>query len=125
MKKKDFTLAKRIDSFKYAINGLVILFTTETNAIIHIIIAVLVLFISFLVKITSFEWILVLFSIGFVIVTETINTVIEKICNLISLEKNENIKIIKDLSAAAVLISVFIAITIGVLIFFPKFLALI
>lgn len=125
MKFTDFTFASRKESLKYAVNGLVVLFNTETNAIIHLIIAVLVIIVSFFLKINSLEWILVLFSIGFVIVTETINTVIEKICNLISLEKNENIKIIKDLSAAAVLISVFIATTIGVLIFFPKFLALI
>lgn len=109
----------RFSSFKYAFNGLKIIFTTETNAIIHLVIGFLVLLLSLYFQINTLEWIAIIFSIGFVVVTEIINTAIEKLCNFIHPNKNENIKIIKDISAAAVLISVVFAILIGFLVLVP------
>lgn len=110
----------RFLSFKYAFNGLKIIFTTETNAIIHLVVGFLVLLLSFYIQIHVFEWIAIIFSIGFVVVTEIINTAIEKLCDFIHPNKNENIKIIKDITAAAVLISVVVAILIGFLVLVPK-----
>jgi diacylglycerol kinase len=56
-----------------------------------------------------------------VITAEIINTAIEQIANFISPDKNENIKKIKDLSAAAVLISAVTALSVGLIVFIPKF----
>ena len=49
------------------------------------------------------EWIMVIICIGMVISAEMLNTCIERICDLISAEKSEKIRFIKDLSAGAVL----------------------
>ncbi|HQB19279.1 MAG TPA: diacylglycerol kinase [Bacteroidales bacterium] len=51
---------------------------------------------------------------------EIINTVIENMADFVSPAKNDKIKKIKDLSAAAVLISSMTALTIGLIVFIPK-----
>lgn len=55
--------------------------------------------------------------IGLVFVSEIFNTAIKALCDFVSPQKHENIKQIKDLSAAAVLVSAIIAFIIGTLIF--------
>ena len=59
-------------------------------------------------------------AIGFVWTTEIINTAIEKIMNLISEEQRPEIRIIKDMSAAAVLIAAIAALVTGCIVFIPK-----
>jgi diacylglycerol kinase len=115
-----FSFSERIKSFKFAFNGLRVLFRDEHNARIHLFIALIVIITGFIFCISNLEWVAVIFAIGFVITTEIINTAIEQIANFISPEKNENIKKIKDLSAAAVLISSIAAFIIGLFIFIPK-----
>ena len=61
-----------------------------------------------------------LILIGGVLSLETINSSIEKLCDLISMDIDPRIKTIKDLSAGAVLIFSVIALVIGCLIFIPK-----
>lgn len=73
-----------------------------------------------LLDIQGWEWIVVLVLIGGVLALETINSSIEKLCDLISMQRDPKIKTIKDLSAGAVLIFSFISLVIGCLIFIPK-----
>lgn len=67
------------------------------------------------------EWTAIIFAIGFVLVTEVLNTVIENLTDFVSPEFNENIGKIKDVAASAVLIAAFVAIAIGCFVFIPKF----
>ena len=117
---KKFSISERIKSFKYAFNGLRILIQEEHNARIHLFIAIIIIITGFTFSISNLEWIAVIFAIGFVITSELLNTAIEQIANFISPEKHESIKRIKDISAAAVLISVISAVFIGFIIFWPK-----
>jgi diacylglycerol kinase len=120
MKKQGFSISTRLTSFKHAWNGLRILIREEHNAKIHFIMALLVILFAFYFRIKTSEWLAILFAIGFVLTTEIINTAIENICDLISPERNESIKTIKDLAAAAVLISAITALVIGLIVFLPK-----
>jgi len=120
MKHQKFSISKRLSSFKYAFNGLRILVKEEHNSRIHFLAAILVLIAGFLLKISALEWLIIIFAIGFVIATEIINSSIENIADFISPDKDERIKKIKDLSAAAVLISAITAFIIGLIIFIPK-----
>lgn len=122
--KQKFLLSKRLKSFIFAINGLKILIYEEHNARIHLFAAVCALISGFILNISTIEWILILFAIGFVISFEIINTSIENIADYISPEKNIFIKKIKDLAAAGVLISSIIALIIGLIIFLPKIIGL-
>ncbi len=120
MKQQKFSFTKRLNSFSYAYKGLKILLKEEHNSRIHFIAAITVVAASFFFKINLYEWIAVIFSIGFVIVLEIINSAIENIADFISPNKHEKIKRIKDLSAAAVLINALTALVIGLIIFIPK-----
>jgi|ERR1019366_6358280 diacylglycerol kinase len=120
MKQKKFSLMKRLNSFFYAFNGLRILIKEEHNSWIYFIAIIGAIIASLLFKINRYEWIAITFSIGLVISLEIINSAIENIADFISPGKNERIKRIKDLSAAAVLISALTALIIGLIVFIPK-----
>ena len=109
-----------LKSFVYAFNGLRLLLKEEQNARIHFVASVIVILAGFYFRLNAYEWMAIIFSIGLVITVEIINTAIENIADFISPGKNENIKTIKDLSAAAVLISAIIAVSIGLIVFLPK-----
>lgn len=120
MKKVNFSIAKRIKSFGFAFNGLRILFHEEHNSRIHFFASILVIIASLLFKLNTYEWIAIIFSIGLVITVEIINTAVENIADFLTTEQNNHIKKIKDLAAAAVLVSALTALTIGLIIFLPK-----
>jgi len=120
MKQEKFSIAKRIESFKYAFNGLFILIKEEHNARIHLLGAVLVVLLGALFDITTYEWMAVIFAIGIVIASELFNSAIENVADFLTKEKNNDIKRIKDLAAAGVLVSAITALAIGLIIFIPK-----
>lgn len=115
-----FSFKARIRSFGYAFAGLKRFFLTEHNVWIHSVAAVITVIISFLLKISAFEWVGVLFAIGLVLVAEAFNTCIEKIMDRVVPGQDENVKYVKDLAAGAVLIAAIVAVIIGVIIFLPK-----
>jgi len=120
MKESKFSIGKRLKSFSYAFNGLKILFKEEHNSWLHLLATGIVLTASIFIGLNSYEWAAIIFCIGLVFTAETFNTAIENIADFQTTEKNTKIKTIKDLSAAAVLISALTALTIGLIIFVPK-----
>lgn len=70
--------------------------------------------------VSVYEWIVLLGCIATVLAFEMINSAIEKLCNLVHPAYHPAVKVIKDISAGAVLwVSVFSGV-IGVIIFLPK-----
>lgn len=124
MKKQEFSVSKRIQSFGFAFNGLKVLIREEHNARIHLLAVICVTIAGFAFKISSLEWIAVVVAFGFVIALEIVNSAIENMADFVSPEKHEMIKKIKDLAAAAVLIAAITAFIIGLIIFVPKIVAL-
>jgi len=124
MENSKFSLKNRFKSFKFAFNGLKILFKNEHNARIHLVITVLVISFSIFLQIKLIEWCLIFFAIGLVFTAEILNSAIELICNKITIENDNLIEKIKDLSAAAVLVSSITAAIIGLIIFVPYLLIL-
>jgi len=120
MKQEKFSLKKRLLSFKYAINGLKILFREESNAKIHLFITICVLVAGFAFRISGGEWIAVILCIGLVIALESINSAVENVADFVSPEKHETIEKIKDLAAGAVLIGAVASAVVGVIVFLPK-----
>ncbi|CAN5347224.1 diacylglycerol kinase family protein [soil metagenome] len=116
---RKFSLTGRLRSFRYAFSGIRHAFIHEHNFRIHLIAALLVCSVGFYLHISKIDWIIILFAIGFVLVTELLNSAIEVMADFISPEKNNSIRILKDISAGAVLISVLTAIIAGALVFFP------
>lgn len=119
-KKEKFSVRKRIVSFKYALNGLRILFSEEHNARIHFAVTIFVVTMGILFSISSVEWMILGILTGMVFSLEIINSAIENLCDYISPEWNNMIKKIKDLMAAAVFITTVISVVCGTIIFLPK-----
>lgn len=107
----------RIKSFGYAVNGLKEFITSQTNAWIEIVASIVVVFAGNYFDISANEWLAIVFCIGLVFVAEIINTSIEYLCNLVSLDFNPLIGKIKDLAAAAVLIASIISFIVAIVVF--------
>lgn len=104
-----------------AFRGLYVLVKTTSNIYIHIFLAVIVIILGFYFKVSELEWIALIFSIGFVMVSETFNTAIEIDIDLTSPDYHPFARDTKDVAAAAVLLSVFTAVAVGLIVFLPKF----
>ena len=112
---------RRLLTFKFAFNGISYAIRTQQNLWIHLIAATMVIIAGFVVDLHRVEWIIVIFCIGFVISAELFNTAIESFSDAVHPDYNPKIKIVKDLAAAAVLVSAIISAIIGIIIFIPKF----
>ena len=112
-------MKNRILSFGYAIQGIKIAFKEEPNFRIHISALFAVFSFGLYCNITPSEWIQISIVSSIVIITELLNTAIEDICNYITEEQITAIGRIKDIAAAAVLISAVMGATVGFLIFKP------
>jgi diacylglycerol kinase (ATP) len=117
---KQFSLRARVKSFSYAFNGFFYFLRTEHNAIIHLLATAIVITSCILLSVSGIEAAALVIVTGLVWMAELFNTAIEKTMDFISMEKKQEIKFIKDLSAAAVLLASFIAIAVGCIIFIPK-----
>jgi undecaprenol kinase/diacylglycerol kinase (ATP) len=106
--------------FLYAFNGLVVFFRHERNGRIQLVMAILVVVLGLILRVSPREWIVLLFCIASVLSLEMINSAIEKLCNLVHPKYHPAVKVIKDISAGAVLwVSIFSGI-IGLIVFLPR-----
>ena len=87
--------------------------------------AIMAIILGYLLKISHIEWMILILTSGFVMVTEAINTAIEIDIDLTSPNYHPYAKDTKDVAAGAVLIAAFVAIIIGLIIFLPKLILLI
>ncbi|MGN6419139.1 MAG: diacylglycerol kinase family protein [Pseudobacter sp.] len=124
MTNEKFSLRARTDSFGYAFKGLRNLLRYEHNARVHLVATVVVAIAGFLLEIQSWEWVVICFAMGFVWVTEILNTCIERIMDYLSTEQDPRIGVIKDLAAGAVLVSAVTAVVAGAIVFIPKIIEL-
>lgn len=120
-----FSLKKRIKSFEYAFAGLRVLLREEHNSRIHLAVAVCVVVAGVFFHISPMEWIAVVIVIGMVIASEIINSSLERTADFIKAERDDRKRDIKDLGAAAVLVSAITAAIVGMIVFLPKIISLI
>lgn len=73
-------------------------------------------------SINSTEWLILIFTINTVLVAEMVNTAIEAMVDLITLERRVDAKVAKDVASAMVLVSAILSIVIALIIFLPKIL---
>ena len=111
---------KHTISLKNAFNGLVWSLKTQPNYRIHLSLSLLALTLSYWLKISNSELLIIIFLITVGLVIETINTAIEAATDAIDTKIREDIRITKDVSAAAMLIYAIGAIIIAIMIFLPK-----
>jgi diacylglycerol kinase (ATP) len=112
-------IAAFLRSLATAFSGLVYVVRVERNARIHLVVAIGVLLASVLFKVTNTELAALFFAILLVFVSEIVNTALEKTLDLIEPEQHEQVRIVKDIAAGAVLVAAIGAIGIGLAVFLP------
>jgi diacylglycerol kinase len=106
-------------ALKTAILGIRDLFSESRNARIQLFVFMLVLIVGFFVRLTLNEWLWIIGASAAVFALEAVNTSIELLADVYTLEFNEKIKQVKDIAAGAVLIASIFAIIVGAFIFLP------
>lgn len=112
-------IKKHLLSYKYALRGIWLAFRFEPNMVIHVLAAVVVLVINFLLDINRIDWLITLILIGVVWTAEIFNTAMEKLADRVTKDHDPLIGQAKDLAAGAVLIICIIAVVCAVIIYWP------
>jgi diacylglycerol kinase len=106
-------------ALKIAMIGIRELFFESRNARIQLVIFLLVLVAGFILGLNRFEWLWLFIASTIVLALEAINTSIELLADVYTLEFNAKIKQVKDIAAGAVLIASIFAFIVGLSIFIP------
>lgn len=106
-------------SFSCAFAGLFYAFFHERNMKIHLLAAISVSALGFIVGLDRLEWGLIVLSIFFVLVSETINSAVERAVDLVTKDYHPLAGLAKNLAAGAVLLSAINALIMAFLIFGP------
>lgn len=112
-------IKRLVKSFKYAFTGLGKVFWEEQNFRIDLIIALIILFLAQYFQIKVWEFIILILIIAVVLILEIINTIFERLLDLLQPRIHQYVKDIKDMTAAVVFIGALASIFIGILIFLP------
>lgn len=115
---------KFLRGFGYAFKGLAYALKTQLNFRVHLICALIVIGLGYGLNISSAEWLWIILAIGLVLTAEAFNTALELLVDFVSPEYNKKAGHIKDMCAAAVLVTAVTALVIGMVIFLPKLVAL-
>lgn len=107
-------------SVSHATQGLRTAFREEMNIRIHSVIAILAVILGFYFQISAGEWLIIILSIAMVLSLEIINSIFERIIDILKPSANLYVKEMKDMIAGSVLLAAMAAAVIGLVIFLPK-----
>lgn len=108
-----------IDKFKWAFEGLFFGLRHDRSIRLQACITLIVIGFSLWLKVETYDLIIIITMCGLVVTTEIINSSIEHLSNYVcNHEYSKEIKRVKDLAAAAVLIASLTAFIVGVIVFY-------
>jgi len=114
-----FSIKARIQSFKYAINGLVLMLKSQHNAWLHAVATLGVAILGFICGLSCGEWCWLVLAIMAVWTAEAMNTALEFLADVASSEFHPLIEKAKDVAAGAVLLSALGSVIIALLVLGP------
>lgn len=120
----EFGLRARTRSFAHAFRGLAALMATQPNAWIHGVATLGVVGGALWLGVTQVEGALLALAVASVWAAEAFNTAVESLGDAIATAHDERIGRAKDVAAAAVLVTAFGAVGVGLFVFGPKLLRL-
>lgn len=120
IKKKSNVGIRVKNKFTNASRGIFTALREESTLLIYLIVIIICIGLGIWLKLSYIEWSIIVLTIGVVVGFEFINTSIENFVDLLSFEYNERAKKIKDICAAASIISAFASLVVGFLIYLPK-----
>lgn len=104
-------------SFLNSLHGVLWMLKSERNFQLEIFGLLLNAFLIVFLKLNATDTALILIVSFAVLSLEILNTAVEKICDVVQPDFDERIKIIKDISAGAVLLMSFVAVCVGILVY--------
>lgn len=122
MKKDDHKMKNDnfFEAWGNATNGIIYSATTQRNIRIQLVLAVIVMVLSFFYGLNTAEFLCLLFAVFMVIFAELINTAIETVVDLFVDVYHPKAKISKDVAAGAVVLAACNALVVGYFIFFKE-----
>jgi diacylglycerol kinase (ATP) len=106
-----------VESFNFAVEGIIHVLRTHRNMRIHVAAAVVVLVLGLVLGVSRVELVALLVSITFVLIAEMINSAIEATIDIATSSFDPLAKLAKDIAAGAVLIASLNAVVVGYLVF--------
>ena len=114
---------KFIHSMRHALRGLWYALRNEKNFQNELMVAVVVVVAMIYFDLSRAEMVALIFMIMMVLIMELINTIFERVVDILKPRIHPYAKLIKDLMAATVLITAIVSVIIGVIIFYPYIVA--
>lgn len=111
-------------SLRDAIRGLRAVFLSEQNFRVQIVAAIITLGVVFYFPLRKWEIVLMILLVVMVLTMELLNTALERFVDLLKPRLHHYVGTIKDIMAAAVLVTAFGAAIIGAIILLPYFISL-
>lgn len=112
---------KLFKSFRYAWRGLKYALKNEQNFQIEILIGLFVVILMFVFPTRTLEKIALFIAIFAILVMELINTIFERVVDMLKPRVHPYAQLVKDMMAAAVLLAAVGAVIVGLIIFYPYF----
>lgn len=119
-----FSLKRLIKSFGDALRGVREVFKSEQNFRLQVLIAIFVILALIYFPLRSWERIILVLLIMAVLAMELLNSAFERLSDLLKPRLNHYIGAVKDIMAAAVLLTSVGALVIGIIILWPHFIGL-
>ena len=110
-----------LKSFRYAWRGFCYAYKNEQSFRIQFFVSIIVIFLMIIFRVTVLEAIILVLVMVMVLVLELINTVFEQLSDILKPRVHSYVEVIKDVTAAAVLVASVAALAVGLLIFLPYF----
>ena len=107
-----------VDSFNAAIEGFLYVIKTQRNMRIHFLLALFVLIFGIYLDFTRTELIMLLLTCSSVLIIEMINTAMELVMDYVESSHSKWVKVVKDVTAGAVLVASINAVIVGYFLFF-------
>ena len=107
-----------VQSFNWAIEGVVWTLRHQRNMKIHFAIAVVAVVLSLVFAVTRVELLLVFAAITFVFIAEMFNTAVEHVVDMITKDEHPAAKIAKDVAAGAVFVAALFSLAVAYLVFY-------
>ena len=115
-------MKKFIASCGYAFNGLLRCYQTQRNFRVHLLVSILAVTAAVILDIANWQWVIICVCIALVLSAELMNTAIEKLCDHVNPGLHPQIRLIKDMAAAAVLLLSVMSVVAGAAILIPAIL---
>jgi diacylglycerol kinase len=111
--------SRLLKSFQYAVRGIADVFKQEQNFKIHVFVAVIVIAAGFYFQVKIWEWLAIIGIISMVLILEMLNTVFERVVDILKPRTHVYAKQIKNIMSGVVLIVAILAVITGFIIFIP------